>query len=269
MQTNQEIVKSAAKRMCTLLASKGIDVKQTQMLDALAEGFGLDNWRTLKAVIDQPRAPQRKSKPLGTPQSWDVEALYRDNNQQYGQDFMGRTPLEAAYACMMDRLTDFALKVDVLNVYNQDRENCLSPSFIGEIELESNRAVLETLLTNAKKLSNEKWSPDQQLALKWLAAVLDYYPQDNFRELTDYESAEAASFDAGDTITETSTLTPEAALRLLVDTVEVAYGGVVKLEEANEALSKQLYQVLAMCDYFGNVLNDDDVGGLAFFDVTA
>ena len=135
----QDSIKAATKRMCASLGAKGHKVPHTAMLEAIAEGLGLDNWRMLKAVIDAPRAKPEPEvpvlPPLGEWQTWIVDGIYAENNQQYGDEFRGRTPLEGAINALMDRLTDFGLVIYIRDVADANRVNRLSPSYITEIEL--------------------------------------------------------------------------------------------------------------------------------------
>lgn len=264
MNTNQDTIKAAARRMCEHLGAKGVKVPHTAMLEALSQGFGLDNWRTLKAVIDAPRAPiqaPKKAPPLGDWQQWSVSALYLDNNQQYGDSFAGRTPLEGAINAMHDRLTDFGLEIGIQEVRNADGESKLSPSFVTDIQLLSNRSVLVTLLAATDLVPTAAMSPAQQLARAWLSKVLDDNEGDDFAELTEW--VRNPRQDAADPAVEGFSLTPTQALEVLCDLGEQALGGVVALEAKDESKAQAFYQVRAMCAYFAPVLNDAAVGGIA------
>lgn len=286
---NQDSIKAAAKRMCASLGAKGMKVSHTAMLEAIAEGMGLDNWRTLKAVIDAPRAKPAPEvpalPPLGEWQTWIVDGIYAENNQQYGDEFSGRTPLEGAINALMDRLTDFGLVIYIRDVADANRVNRLSPGYITEIELVPNDTALRTLAREARKVDAEK-SAEQRTedwvrALSWLCAQLDdeleeptpnlFKPRtDLFESLTDWHTYEQQQ-KAGDAflthyIQEETKVTATDALELLCTEVEQSYGGVVQMEELGNlnanvlSVAQQLYQIRAMCEYFGDVVNDHAFG---------
>lgn len=263
MNTYQDTIKAAARRMSEHLGAKGVRVSHAVMLEALAKGLGVDNWRTLKAVIDAPRMqqPAKKALALGQWQQWSVSALYLDNNQQYGDSFAGRTPLEGAINALYDRLTDFGLEIGIQEVRDADGECRLSPSFITDIQLLSNRSALVKVLAASDLVAASALSEEQRLARAWLSRVLDDNPGDDFESLSDWE--QEARMDAADPAVEGFSLTPTAALELLCDLGEEARGGVIALEAVDEQWAQAFYQVRALCSYFGAVLNDADVGGIA------
>lgn len=281
---NQDAIKAAAKRMCASLQAKGHKVAHTAMLEALAQGFGLDNWRTLKAVIDAPRAaaiPAEPAKPavpeLGQWQMWTVEAIYEDNNQQYSDNFEGRTPLEGAINALMDRWTDFHNVINICDVSDASGKSRLSPSFITEIGLARTATVLRTLARQAMAVHAAEglklpYGPELAWLLAELGGVLeDPKPRsifepvpDEFEHLTDYDSLDESRHPAyahpARIGGEDDSKTPKQALEYLLDLVEQHHGGVLKLEAADEDLAKHLYQVRAMCAYFEKVVNDPALG---------
>lgn len=287
---HQDSIKAAAKRMCASLGAKGHKVTHTAMLEAIAEGLGLDNWRTLKAVIDAPRAKPEPEvpalPPLGEWQRWIVDGIYVDNDQQYGDEFDGRTPLEGAINALMDRLTDCGNVINICEVQDANRVSRLSPCYITEIQLDRNDTALRALYREALRLHTEK-SPEARtaeatLALTWLHAQVDglvenpkpprgQADKDQFESLTDYyeeeQRAKAKGFGApAEYIKPGTTLTATQALELLCTEVEESYGGVVRMEDKGEAdkklldLTQQMYQIRAMCGYFEALLNDPDYG---------
>lgn len=287
---HQDSIKAAAKRMCASLGTKGHKVSHTAMLEAIAEGLGLDNWRTLKAVIDAPRAKPEPEvpalPPLGEWQRWIVDGIYVDNNQQYGDEFSGRTPLEGAINALMDRLTDFGNVINICEVQDANRVSRLSPCYITEIQLNRNDTVLRSLYREALRVQKEKGADAQsdevKLALDWLDAQVDglvenpkpprgQADQDLFERLTDYHEASELTKAKGwkppvHYIKAGTTLTASQALELLCTEVEDSYGGVVKMESGGQAdaklldLTEQMYQIRAMCGYFTALLNDPDYG---------
>lgn len=161
----QDTIKAAAKRMCEQLEAKGVHVKHTQMLEALATGFGLDSWRELKAVIDAPRAPAKPTvPPVGELQEWVVDGMYYDNQQQYGDSCMARVPLEAAISTIMERRTDCGLEIGILNVYDRADVCHLSPSFMTEIELYSTKEAFKRLYNAVADIAG--LTPDQSISKK-------------------------------------------------------------------------------------------------------
>ena len=263
---NQDVIKSAACRMCGHLETKGLKVKHTQMLEALAIGFGLDSWRELKAVIDAPRAqPKPVVSPLGEWQTWSVHAIYLDNDQQYGDDYPGRTPLEAAMNGIIERLTDCGLEIRITEVLDQARECRLSPSFLNDIEPLSGRGALEALVKAARPVAVKD---EERLALQWLDVVLaEYSKTDMLDELTDCDALEKARTDAADPAVNGRDEPPTKLLETLCELVERTSGGVVQLEKADESLARVCYQVRALCGYFGAALDDSEVSLLTGYDL--
>jgi len=282
---NVDTIKAAAKRMCASLEAKGHPVPHTAMLEALAQGLGLDNWRKLKAVLDAPRAqpepPKPTVPPLGEWQTWTVHGIYTDNNQQYGDDFRGRTPVEAAYHAMMDRLNDFGLMIHIRDVDDLSGENRLSPGDITDIHTYANDTVLRTLAREAVKAhesssSTEPYSPQ----LTWLCAEFDGNldepevklfedRKDVLEHLTDYDTNGDHGYKHPARITDADDgPTPVQALEFLLDQVEQFHGGIVNLQECVdktydtklETMLRHLYQVRAMCSVFETVLNHPAAG---------
>lgn len=259
---NQDIVKAAAKRMCEQLQGQGVRIKHSQMMEAIATGFGVDSWRELKAVIDAPRAPKKPvCPPLGEMQEWSVEALYLDNDQQYGDLTTARVPLEAAYNVMMERRTDCNLEVGVLNVYDKADVCQLSPSFVNEIEMRPVRVTFQKLAEAVSKLPAP--TADEKQALAWLELVLKAYKKnDGLDALMDYFELEKVSGYGKDhdpaPILEGATLTPSKALELLCAAV-ASHIGLLKLVDTDEELASCLFQIEALCGYFEEVLNDRKV----------
>jgi hypothetical protein len=258
----QENIKAAAKRMCEQLESKGVSVKHTQMLEAIATGFGLDSWRELKAVIDAPRAPQKpKCPPLGEMQEWTVDALYLEDNQQYGDRTTARVPLEAAYNVIVERRTDFGLELGILDVSNMAGETLLSPSYASEVEGRLVRETFVKLFEAASKLPAP--TDDEKLALAWLDKVLKTYEKErSLEDLMDYSKLEDLSgYGKSHTpapIVEGGTLLPSQALNLLCAAVE-SHIGLLTLVDTDDELAGCIFQIEAMCGYFEEVLDDKDV----------
>jgi hypothetical protein len=252
---NQDTLKAAARRMCEHLGHKGVNVKHTQMLEAVAVGMGLDSWRELKAVIDAPRSAPVKEVPPGLPRTWVVCAVYEDNRQAYEREFTGRTALEAAIDATVERLTDFGNVILVNAVF--DKAAGGPTALFDDLTLLENRQALARLV----KAVNPVGGGQVHEALQWLTAVLAEFSADDFSQLTDW----AAWGDAGKDeapIHAGSTMTPAVALELMCEYAERLAGGVLAMERADEELALAVYQVRAMCKHFKSVLNDADVGGL-------
>lgn len=255
----QDTIKAAAKRMCEQLEAKGVHVKHTQMLEALATGFGVDSWRELKAVIDAPRIPPKpKTPPLGEMQQWSVDGMYYDNQQQYGDSCQARVPLEAAISTIMERRTDCGLEIGILNVYDEADVCHLSPSFMTEIELYRTRDAFKRLYDAVADIP--ELTPDQAISKKWLGGVLDVYKDsDMLEELMDYDELDRLSgyrveLDPAP-IMEGQTLLPSQALTLLCEAVE-NHIGLLKMVDDHEPLATAVFQIEALCGYFEPVLDD-------------
>ena len=274
MTTNEDTVKAAATRMCKLLGDKGVPVKHSLMLEALATGFGLDNWRTLKAVIDAPRAPEVEPlPPLGTYQDWIVDAVYSDNDQPYCDTYSGRTALEAAYTAIMERLTDGNLDIGIYVVAREDKKHGLYPNNIHEYAVDATWYALKEL-ANALTLNESDLAGNIGVSYRWLNEVVRQYrpseeqiKQGNYGpldDLVDCDNNEAAG--KYGSIGDQSNLTPTEALLLLCDRLEAQYASVMAMENSDEKLACICHQVRAMCGYFESALNDPDVSLLTDID---
>lgn len=266
---NADVIKAAAKRMCEQLNAKGVRVKHSLMLEALAQGLGLDCWRNLKAIIDAPRdGGVVKSEPVRITakfQDWVVSGLYLDNQQQYGDTFSGRTPLEAAIAAMVERLTDYGSELGILEVRDSKEVVWLSPGTLGEIELLHNYHALAALRDELTQLRLAgKLSESERVGTAWLSFLLKLHGREACEELTDYTQLQRSRVDAADSfLNDGGAQTPSQVLTQLCEAVERCHGGAAALEKSNEDLALAAYQIRAICDYFGNVLNDAAVGGFA------
>lgn len=261
---NEDTVKKAARAMCDRLSQAGVKVKHGQMLEAIAAGFGLDCWRELKAVIDAPRAAPvvRLAKPLGEEQEWIVEAIYADNNQQYGDRYYARTPLEACYQAMMERLTDFGLEINITSVSNADEECVYSPDYVTEVQIENNYVALKQLAEAAEQAVAAKGLDDVATseALAWLKECLvanDPFPlPTGWESLTDYSIEESATDEEPESISDDIQMTPIQALQHLCGVVESLYANLPEMERQAESLAGVCYQVRAMCNFFEKAIND-------------
>jgi hypothetical protein len=265
---NADVIKAAAHRMCAVFKTKGMPVKHSLMLEALAQGFGVDSWRALKATVDAPKAIAAPvAPPLGVEQGWTVDAIYRDNSQGYCDTYSGRTPLEAGISAMVERLTDFGLEIGLLGVTNEDNSIQFYPNTADEIELHTNRAAIETVLNACLMLNPSHYL--LQNGCSFLQDVLqDTAPAkdcpDILTDLTDYED----SFEAGKPVEPTPSvepsvieglgITPTQLILKLCETVEQSFGSVMEMAEKNEDLAIAVYQLRAMTDFFGGNFNNPD-----------
>lgn len=265
----QELVKAAARRMCEYLAGKGVSVKHMQMLEALATGLGVANWRMLRAALDAPREDLTAIKPLapepGTEQRWLVDAIYDDNDQQWSDYVQARTALEAAAMAKMERRTDCGLIIDVTNVTNAAGETLLSPGFYKqEYQFGSSGGALRSVLKAAQKLRRQA-SKRQVACMDWLRDCLKILSKDDdLMELTDCEANEQAHEDGArfEFIQDGEAFTASQALCALCDLIEEAAGGVVAMEQTNDEAAFLVHQVRALTVYFGSVLDNPEYGGL-------
>lgn len=257
--TNEDTVKAAAQQMCAVFATKGVKVKHSLMLEALAEGFGVDSWRALKAVIDAPRAaPVIMAPPLGTPQSWQVEAVYLDNDQPYCDDFYGRTPLEAAIDAIMERRTDFGNVIGISKVSNEgEGATSLLTWSLREITLLTPRAALEALLKAYN--AHPRKAGEAHVCRNWLTAWLKANEKDTLMDLLECEgmrNIEGAgvlvAVNEWVTISEAYELTPSKAVLKICECVEGDFASVMEMEDQQEELAKVVYQVRAMTTHFGD-----------------
>lgn len=265
---NQEIVKNAARTMCAQLEAKGMPVTHSAMLEALAAGLGVDNWRKLKAIIDSPSKDKKskKKKALaepGTLQVWSVDAMYLDNNQPYGTSAQGRTALEAAYLVMVERTTDFALELGIFAVNNSIGEPALLPDDIHQYCL----SPLEEVLTQVHKcaVARKDLSEVEQDAVEWLGELVadESALALHCEAWLDYECLKSpARSDSGEESNDSSDgelLTATQTLLLVCDALERSCGGILKMENY-EPLACYVHQLRAVCEFYSPNINDDVVG---------
>lgn len=250
----EEIIKSAARRMKEHLNAKGVKVSHTAMLEAIAKGFGLENWRTLKAVIDAPREQPKVYAEPGTCVTWLVEAIYLDNTQPYGDYFTGRTPLEAAVVAMMDRRSDFS-DIGVTTVTSEESQENLYTSWIHELELLDNRVALQKL---HELLKSSTKGPTHPMNLAWLEALLAL-DDDDLEVLTDWEDDFSDGGDGVARAYEQTTETPSAVLLALCDEAEALFGSLAELER-NQELAIAVYQLRVTAEMFEQSLNNPERG---------
>lgn len=261
--SNEDTVKAAAHKMCAHFLKKQIKVPHTLMLEAIAEGFGLDCWRELKAVIDAPRAQPKLVLVEGQEQEWSVDAIYLDNDQQYGDTMYARTALEAAVFVQIERKTEFC-QVGILNVEDENGENILSPSFAAEVETSTPRKALESLRTAVATWPMRDLTVKQLRAFDWLNELL--YDQE--QEEAKNGQGKKDSFDFLEenphhpAVTEESSegATPSQALLILCDAVEsnpIFKGNVANMERGSEELAKGIYHVRALTEYFTDSVNSN------------
>lgn len=269
--THEPAIKDAAKRMCKQLSGKGIKVTHTAMLEAIAIGFGLDNWRTLKAVIDAPRAvPEQPLPPEGVMQTWLVEAVYDDNDQPYSDDVEARTSLEAAYILMAKLLAEQGDVMHIAGVMTSRHEHRLGVDSLSQYDMALNDKVVRELLREVFRIVKEKggW-PSEQLraAAQWAYNMVDGELEDPvvkwsepvpnpLEYWTDYwdmekMDVEPQRLEAG--------FFPSEALTMLCSFVEEEHGGVMALEKKDD-LAMVVHQVAATAKWFSKLLDHVDTG---------
>lgn len=258
---NEDTVKAAARTMCAHFLSKNVKVTHTLMLEAIAAGFGLDCWRELKAVIDAPRAVPKTVFEEGQSRQWTIDAIYLDNNQQYGDTLFARTALEAAIRVQVERLTDFC-QVGILNVADQNGENRLSPDFHDELAITTPRVALEKLRTAVSTWGGNGLTPKEQLAFDWLNELL--YETDKLEAGRTKDSyaflAENPNFLQVKTRKDLTEASASKALEILCTAVErnpIFKGNVLNMERGNEELARAIYHIRALTEYFADAVNEN------------
>lgn len=109
-----EMMKDGARRVQAHLATHGVEIKHSVLLEALSAGFGARNWRTVREKLNAPSAPEPKQ--FGS-DGWMVHAVYCDNNQPYADEYSADTPLEASVIAQVERMMDpEGAEVDVADV---------------------------------------------------------------------------------------------------------------------------------------------------------
>lgn len=124
-------LKTAARQMSEFLATKGVELSHATALEALSASLGVRNWRTLRAKLSA------KPRKVDGPQ-YLVNAVYTDNDQLYGDHLDASSPLEAAIAVQLERLTDagWITAVSISDVVDRyTGQTVLTPTFLNELDL--------------------------------------------------------------------------------------------------------------------------------------
>lgn len=265
---NQNIVKNAAKAMCAHLETKGVKVGHSLMLETLAKGLGLDNWRELKAVIDAPRLKPPVSVPDGQLQSWTINGLYLDNSQPYGTEIQARTAMEAAAMAIMERYTDGCLELGIFGI--EPVVPGPRPLFPWSATAYTKLPVRDLLATVAMWGSQLKHPSRQaQKTLAWLQSEMEEVKR-LFAELPKVEAeAEEKQYfeemiDAFTTLQRPEDAqglpkpTPGEAIQQLCENIFAEHSGAVQFEEANPTVAFALHQANALCEHFSGLLDLND-----------
>ncbi len=144
----QEAFKRAAQHLAKFLGTKGVKLSHGVALDALTRSLGFDNWRTLRARLSTP-LPEKVDGP-----QYLVNAVYNDNNQIYGDHLDADSPLDAAIAVMIERLTDGGniTAVSVSDVMDRHTgKEVLCPDYLQDLDLEHVGEAIAKLCRLARK----------------------------------------------------------------------------------------------------------------------
>ncbi|MCC5610987.1 hypothetical protein LC612_30620 [Nostoc sp. CHAB 5834] len=263
---NQNAVKNAAKAMCAHLETKGVKVGHSLMLETLAKGLGLDNWRELKAVIDAPRLKPPVSIPEGQLQSWTVDGMYLDNNQPYGTKIEARTALEAAAMAIIERYTDGCLLLGIFEVEPViPGPRSLVPWSTSAYRKLPVRDILMTVTKWGSLLKNP--SPQAKQTVAWLLQELEEAKR-LFATLTETraEIEEEHFFDdmldaftpPTEDAQDLPKPTPSEAIHQLCEDIFAEHSGAPQFEEVDESAAFALHQANALCGYFSELLDLSD-----------
>lgn len=147
----------AAQHLAKFLDSKGLRLTHEVALDALSNSMGYETWCSIRARLASP--PSGLLAGLVAGPQYCVDAIYTDNNQLYGDHMDGDSPLDAAIAVMVERLTDSGSMTAVSVTEVTDRftgEKVLRPTILGELDLEHVGEAVAKLCGLARKNLDEQ-----------------------------------------------------------------------------------------------------------------
>jgi|SRR5471030_115 len=269
---------TTAIRMYEIFKSENYYVPRTAVLAALVKAVGnvgvSDSQPDMvEVMLPDSKLEKHQKLELGIWQVWNVDAIYLDNNQLFGNGYQGRTPLEAAINAMVERLTDGS-EIGICSVRDASGAIRLTPTLPAEIQLYTNvealntfmKCVMELSSSTSTWLSNEALVAARSLLYKAHANggrgfIRDWDDEDAdpYDHLTDgFQLTKAIATPDNGVARDIYGVLPSESLQLLCDAVEQQYGGVLTLENFDEALATQLYQIRATCKYFGAVMNRSD-----------
>jgi hypothetical protein len=152
MTTETKMMNDGARRVQEALAKQGIHVKHGVMLEALATGFGIRNWRTVRdklSASNLERAPVVKSVDI-IGGRWQVSGTYMDNDQPYSGYYDTASAEDAMVHAQVERI--FAdSSFEILVNYVQDRTGTSEASCFGEEDCISWHAGVLTELMRAAR----------------------------------------------------------------------------------------------------------------------
>lgn len=270
-------ISNTAIRMHEILKSENYYVPRTAVLAALVKAVG--NGGNLDSLPDKAVIPpgsiheEIQAVESGVWQAWNVDAIYLDNNQLFSDSYQGRTPLEAAINAMVERLTN-GNEIGICAVQDANGTIRLTPTLPDEIQLYANVEALNTFMNCVMELSSStsSWlSNDALVAARSLlykthanggrGFIRDWDEEDAdpYDHLTDgFQLTKAIATLGNRPARDVNGVLPSESLQLLCEAVEQQYGGVLTLENFDEALATQLYQIRATCKYFAAVMNRSD-----------
>lgn len=254
--------KKAAQALSKFLAARGTALSHAVALEALSASLGVKNWRTLRAKLQAPASvstaiPARASK---SDVEYSVEAIYRDNNQLYGDVVTATSPLAAAIYVQLERLTDAgsATEVSVTHVLDDQGKMVLSPSFLTDLDLVSPREAVRKACSLARErlgpppargvLEADEWDARNRAISFWEAICSD--EQEVLGQAFD-ELIEDTEFDAQEFSDDSPEFEDEQGVhvvepaQLLQLVVSLARQG-LDLKEPHDAKFTGVFQVLQL-----------------------
>jgi len=182
-----QALKTGARALSAFFEARGTPVSNSVALEALAASLGLNNWRTLRAKLQAPTvAPPAPEPDVFSDGVFSVDAIYRDNDQLYGDFMNGVSALHAAILVQMDRLHDCgsATEVSILGVEDRrTKKLVLSPNYPHELDLLETRAAIEVLCKLARPhlgeppkrgvSEAEEWDRNQLAVEFWTAVTVN------------------------------------------------------------------------------------------------
>jgi hypothetical protein len=249
MKTSPEAASKLATALFNHLGVFAPDITHTEVKHSLTEAL------QGKFILTE-----KLAQPNGEQQEWVVEAIYRDNDQQWSDRITARTALEAAVGAYIERQTDGGLFIDVTHVEDMDGETGYNPDFIHGLNMESNRVALNNVLNAIRP---ESLPAQGRAAHRWMLEALAEFDEEDFLdELTDSETMDNMDFSAVHALSVEHTQNPEIlhttsqCLINLCNALEAQEGGILNLEKNNKDLARDVYHVRAVSEYFEPVVDE-------------
>lgn len=270
-----ESVKDAAHKMVAFLATKNIKIKHTVMLEALSQGFDMQNWRTLRAKLDgspsnATSVPTRGSRfwkfSFRTSKANEIEpVLIESDNLLQAVVYLESTLVKRGFKTIpvLDDVTIVNSTVSVINDARTLLQDCQKVTY-GD--------AIENVLKYAKKgigeppsrgiteceEYEEKYAPIslvmESLSTFKNSLMIDHVEkmEDFLKDFGQYDEIPSFEFDMATEVTIYSGVDGEFVIQSVYDQALETVGSIDSL---NQSLQISFMKVKALIDYLPDVIN--------------